>query len=220
MVPEISHVGGYIVNICIDPVLKEKGLKVAFKIIRNALIVNKDLDLEEDKKRFILSIDWEKINAAPLLQGYLHLYQDKSLIPPSLALLSIIKKNKRFPNINTVVDSYNLVSAKTLFSIGAHDLSQIKGNIRFVVLKGDEKYTPLGVDKTVPVPKSDYAAVDDEKVICYLDIKQCDQTKITKETEEFLVYVQGNENTSQNEVDSVLHEVIETIQRYCGGAVI
>ncbi len=220
MVPEISHFGGYIVNICIDPVLKEKGLKVAFSIVKLASIVNKHHELEQAKKTFITSITWEKIDASPILQGYRNLYHDTCLIPPSLALLNLIKKNNQFPNINTVVDSYNLVSAKTLFSIGAHDLSQIKGNIRFVVLHGDEKYTPLGLGNIVPVNKDDYAAVDDEKVICYLDTKQCNQTKITKETKEFLVYVQGNENTSQNEVDSVLSEVVETIQRYCGGAVI
>lgn len=92
----------------IDPILEQKGLKVECKVIRNASIVNKDLDLEEAKKCFI----------------------------------------------------------------------------------------------------------------CYLDIKQCDQTKITKQTQEFLVYVQGNETTSQDHVNSILHEVVETIQRYCGGAVI
>tara|TARA_Y100000310_G_scaffold198835_1_gene198826 strand:- start:2440 stop:3114 length:675 start_codon:yes stop_codon:yes gene_type:complete len=201
----------------IDQQLKKNGLKVAMVKIANATIVNKKKELEEEKKKFIDSVDWQKIESSSILKGYKKLYSDSNLNPPALNLLKLVKKNGRFPNINTVVDAYNLISAKTLFSIGAHDLSKIKGEVKFIVTTGNEKYTPLGSENNVTVNPDEYAAVDDEKIICLLDQKQCQETKITKDTKEFIVYVQGNETTSQEDVNNVLGEVIETIKRFCVG---
>lgn len=201
----------------IDKRLKENGLKVAMAKIANATIVNKKKELEEEKKEFIDSVDWQKIESSQILKSYQKLYSDSSLNPPALNLLKLVKRSGRFPNINTVVDAYNLISAKTLFSIGAHDLSRIKGDIKFIVTTGSEKYTPLGSENNVAVNSNEYAAVDDEKIICYLDQKQCQETKITKDTKEFIVYVQGNETSSQEDVNAVLSEVIDTIKRFCGG---
>ena len=201
----------------IHPELKQRGLKVAMARIDAAKIVNRKSGLEEKKKEIINSTDWQNVESSPILEGYTKLYSDHSLTPPALNLLKLIRKTKRFPNINTVVDSYNLIVAKALFSIGAHDISKIKGDIKFTILEGNERYTPLGSDSLVPVTAQEYAAVDDEKVICYLDQKQCDETKITKDTKEFIVYVQGNENTTQEEVDNILNEVIDTIKQFCGG---
>lgn len=201
----------------IEKRLKEHGLKVAMVKIANATIVNKKKELEEEKKKFIDSVDWQKIESYSILKGYKKLYSDSNLNPPALNLLKLVKKNGRFPNINTVVDAYNLISAKTLFSIGAHDLSKIKGEVKFIVTTGNEKYTPLGSENNVTVNPGEYAAVDDEKIICLLDQKQCQETKITKDTKEFIVYVQGNKTTSQKYVNNVLGEVIETIKRFCVG---
>jgi DNA/RNA-binding domain of Phe-tRNA-synthetase-like protein len=201
----------------IDQQLKKNGLKVAMVKIANAAIVNKKKELEQEKKKFIDSVDWQKIESSPILKGYKKLYSDSNLNPPALNLLKLVKKNGRFPNINTVVDTYNLISAKTLFSIGAHDLSNIKGEVKFIVTTGNEKYTPLGSENNVTVNPDEYAAVDEEKIICLLDQKQCQETKITKDTKEFIVYVQGNDTTSQEDVNNVLGEVIETIKRFCVG---
>ena len=201
----------------IDKRLKENGLKVAMVKIADSTIVNKKKELEEEKKKLIDSLDWQRIESSPILKEYKKLYTDTSLNPPALNLLRLIKSKGRFPNINTVVDAYNLISAKTLFSIGAHDLSKIKGDIRFIVTTGTEKYTPLGSENNVAVDVNEYAAVDDEKIICYLDQKQCQETKITKDTKEFIVYVQGNETSSQEDVNKVLGEIIDAIKKFCGG---
>ncbi len=207
-------------NITICDELKEKGVKVAFAVIKNANIVNKNAQLELEKKEFVEKIDWLKVESSTIFEGYQRLYSDKNEVPPALAILKLIKKNGRFPNINTVVDSYNLISAKTFFSIGAHDVANIRKDIQFIITTGQEKYTPLGSSELKKISSGTYAAVDDEKVICYLDQKQCDETKITKDTKEFLIYVQGNENTSQEEVEEVLQEVIKKIVKHCGGTVI
>lgn len=137
---------------------------------------------------------------------------------PSENLLKLVERSKILPNINKVVDCYNVVSLETLLSIGAHDLARIKGNIEFRYTDGTEKYTPLGKTELETVIKGEYACIDEEKILCRMDIKQCDETKVCAETREFIVYVQGNKETSQDYVKEGLLKVCENIKSFCEGS--
>ena len=67
------------------------------------------------------------------------------------------------------------------------------------------------------VSAGEYVCTDEEKILCRMDIKQCDETKITKETKEFIVYVQGNKYVEHIYLQKVLHKVCELIKEICGG---
>lgn len=121
------------------------------------------------------------------------------------------------PNINKVVDCYNIVSVETLLAIGAHDLAHIKGNIRFETTDGTEKYRPLFKHDLEKVNPGEYACMDDEKIICRMDIKQCDETKVGEGTTWFMVYVQGNSETDEAYVLQALQNVCGNIKNYCNG---
>ena len=108
--------------------------------------------LEKLKKELIEKIqtlDMSKttsVSNIQILKGYKELYDGlgiKGHKPPAEHLITLIKNNGRLPNINTVVDCYNLVSTETFLSIGAHDTAHIKGDVIFKVTNGSEKYTPL-----------------------------------------------------------------------------
>jgi DNA/RNA-binding domain of Phe-tRNA-synthetase-like protein len=59
--------------------------------------------------------------------------------------------------------------------------------------------------------------MDEEKILCRMDIKQCDKTKITKETKEFMVYVQGNKYVEPDYLQKALQKVCDLIKEICGG---
>lgn len=203
----------------ITPEAKELGINVGVAIFRDANIVNKNGTLEKIKKDVIGKVLEVDTHDNILLKGYKELYAKIgiSAIPPAESLIKLIKINGRLPNINTVVDCYNLVSAETLLSIGAHDAAHISGNIIFRATNGHEKYTPLGETHTVKVSKGEYACMDDEKILCRMDIKQCNETKITKNTKEFIIYVQGNRNVSSEYLQSTLERACHLIKEVCGG---
>ena len=92
-----------------------------------------------------------------------------------------------------------------------------KGDIIFKMTDGSEKYTPLGENKPVEVSAGEYACMDEEKILCRMDIKQCDETKITKETKEFIIYVQGNKITESDYLQKTLRRVCDLIKEICGG---
>jgi DNA/RNA-binding domain of Phe-tRNA-synthetase-like protein len=185
-----------------------------------ANIVNKNGALERLKKEKIEKIALYKIHDNQILNEYSRLQKEEGIVdpkPPAKWLIELVQANGRFPNINTVVDSYNVVSAETFLSIGAHDLEKIVGNIRFIITRGNEKYTPLGSTSLEKVNKGEYACVDDEKILCRLDKKQCAETKITKTTQHFIIYVQGNRYAPLSTLQTALQNVCSNIVTYCGG---
>lgn len=122
-----------VMKLIVTPQTKELGIQVCMAIIKDANVSNRSGPLEHLKKQLIKKITHVDISTNHILQGYRELYRKTTMqehIPPSEHLITIIKKSGRMPNINTVVDCYNLVSAETFLSIGAHDIAYISGVLR------------------------------------------------------------------------------------------
>lgn len=207
-------------QLTVTPEVRQLGIDVCMALVSGANISNKSGPLEKRKKEIIEQLQPQDFRDNQILREYFALYENlppEGFTPPAAHLVGLIQRNGRLPNINTVVDSYNLVSATTLLSIGAHDTAHIKGDIIFKVTDGSELYTPLGEEQPVPVHAGEYACMDAEKVLCRLDVKQCRETRITKETRQFMLYVQGNKATNRPYLEAGLQQVCQLIQEICGG---
>ena len=118
-------------------------------------------------------------------------------------LVRIFTETGRFPRINLLVDIYNFISLKTKLALGAHDMNNIKGNVTLRLTAGDEKFYPLGSNALTPVPPGEYSYIDDENnIICRMEVLQVEPTKITTDTTDVFLIVQGNENTGNNYIES------------------
>ncbi|MHA1280071.1 MAG: hypothetical protein ACTSQ8_23000, partial [Candidatus Helarchaeota archaeon] len=69
----------------------------------------------------------------------------------------------------------------------------------------------------VKVPPGKFAMVDDEHVLCWLDVKQGQHTKVGFDTRNLLVYVQGNRETGAMYLEDALREICDLIVRFNGG---
>lgn len=158
-----------------------------------------------------------------ILQGFqdLHSKVDRSNrdYPASPeVLLKLFLERDRFPRINTIVDIYNLISLKTQLALGAHDVSKIKGNVTLRLIKGDESFVPLGKQEVTQVPAGEYSYVDDENnIICRMEVLQVEPTKITLDTKDIFLIVQGNAKTENVYIENAANEVVELIKKFCGG---
>jgi DNA/RNA-binding domain of Phe-tRNA-synthetase-like protein len=206
------------IKFSVEPKLAENGIKVRVAIFSVSEVTKRR------SKEFQKAIDAviEKLNIAemlksPIFKEYKKFYKAVEMdgLPPAEHLLKLIEKSGMLPNINKVVDCYNVVSAETMLSIGAHDLAHINGNIQFRYTDGTEKYTPLGKNETEKVAKGEYACLDDEKILCRMDLKQCDETKVGENTKNFIVYVQGNSATSEEYVLEGLQKVCNNMEIFC-----
>jgi methionyl-tRNA synthetase len=196
------------------------GIRARMALVRGARVSNRSNPLEKRKKEALDAIRAIDVDAHPVLAAYRELHRRagvEGVVPPAQHLVALAKASGRLPNINTVVDCYNLVSARTGLSIGAHDRAHVRGDLAFRVTDGAERYTPLGEAAPVPVRAGEYACLDEEKIVCRMDVKQCQETRVTKDTAEIVFYVQGNRATTEDDVLAGLRAVCELVTEICGG---
>ncbi|MFH1391618.1 MAG: methionine--tRNA ligase [Candidatus Diapherotrites archaeon] len=208
------------ISVTLDPKLKKLGLKLVCAVVENVNVKNKHEGLERAKKETVKSINLDSIEEQKVIQGYLDLYKDIGVKQDTHAvknLVDLAKKSGNIPRINTVVDSYNLVSIEKGLIVGAHDLEKISGNVQVTFANGKELYIPLGTKGEMKLDSKEYLFKDDKVVLCRLDVKQGEHTKVTNDTKNVFLYVQGNKNTSQEYVDNAMKEILANIEKYCGG---
>jgi DNA/RNA-binding domain of Phe-tRNA-synthetase-like protein len=132
-------------------------------------------------------------------------------------LLSAIKRGN-LPAINTLVDAYNLVSVLSFCSLGAHDLDRIDLPVSLRLLTGQESFKPLGCATEEVVTAGEYGYVDGrDRVLCRLDLRQAEFSKVTTSTRNVLLIVEGTTTHRPEVLRQTMTEVIERVTRHCGG---
>lgn len=139
--------------------------------------------------------------------------------PPSVErLLTSALKRGDLPSVNCLVDAYNLVSVRSRCSLGAHDLDHITPPVTLRFLRGDETFIPLGTDTPAPVTTGEFGYVDAaNRLVCRLDLRQADVSKVTPETRNALVIVEGTAAHSPAVLRQAMAAVIDQVSRHCGG---
>ncbi len=216
----------------VAPEITVLGIPVVFFMIRG--LRNRPADPEFDRLNEAssaavlsrLGADPEALAADPVLAGYHRLHQrigcphNRTTIPAPENLLKLLLKKGALPRINLLVDIYNLVSAETRLAMGAHDLAAIAGNIRFRFTDGSERFHPLGDVPRLARPR-EYAYIDDgaNEVICRLEVRQVEKTKVVPETRDCFFIIQGNETTDPAMLQAATGRLLEWTERFCGGIV-
>ncbi len=186
-----------------------------------------DADFESLKKqsfqKILASLSDSAIREDPILQGYRNIhtelgFSNRNFPAAAEVLLEYLFKNKQLPHVNLLVDIYNLVSVETRLSLGAHDIRKISGNVHLRTTTGSEGYIPLGATGPKPVRPGGYAYVDDANdVICLLEVKQVEKTKVTVDTTDCLFILQGNTQTDQETIRSAAYRLMALVEQFCGG---
>lgn len=140
-------------------------------------------------------------------------------IPASENLIKLLLKNHGMFYINQAVDIYNLISLDSKLALGAHNMDRVDGNVTLRFTDGSETYVPLGQERPVPVNPHEYCYCDDaNEVLCRLEIRQVNKTKVDEEARNVFYIVEGNEATEQSFLLQTAQEIIDTTSRYCGGS--
>jgi DNA/RNA-binding domain of Phe-tRNA-synthetase-like protein len=133
-------------------------------------------------------------------------------------LLRYLLEYKSLPHVNLIVDIYNLVSIKSKLALGAHNAAHIAGNVNLRLTAGSEHFVPLGYTEPKPVSSGDYAYIDDANdILCWLEVRQVEKTKVTLDTTECFYIVQGNANTPAEYLKQTSDELISLTKQFCGG---
>jgi hypothetical protein len=116
-----------------------------------------------------------------------------------------------------VVDCYNLVSARTLLSLGGHDLDKLATPVTLRRFTAEDVFTPLGKTEERRLP-GEYGYVDPRgRVICRLEVLQGDYSKTTKETRNAFFILQGNRFLPATTLLKGTWLLAEMVEKFCGG---
>ena len=64
----------------------------------------------------------------------------------------------------------------------------------------------------------EYAYIDDaHNILCRLEVRQCERTKITLDTTDGFFIVQGNAQTEEVSLHETANELLALIKRFCDG---
>lgn len=218
-------------NFYIEPAVLEKfpHLKVGVLIVKGANNQTPHGDIEtlvraeEAEKQ--AKYKTEDLNQVPKIADWRSAYKSFGYKPSSYrcsaeALLRRVLQGKELPNINPIVNLYNLISVKHMLPAGADDLDKVEGAIRLAVAKGDESFVTLGSREVETAKQDEIIYRDDQEVLCKAwNWRESDKSKITEESQNISLVIEGLENTSLAEIAQAGHELKTLIEKYCGGEV-
>jgi DNA/RNA-binding domain of Phe-tRNA-synthetase-like protein len=204
------------------------GLRGVYLVVEGLTNMEESPELESLKEetvsRILNDLTEAKIEADSVLRAFRDLHDAvkrsnrKNVASPE-NLLYLLLKNRRLARLNVLVDVYNLVSVRTRLALGAHDVAKVSGNIHLKMTAGNERFWPLGSAEPKPVAAGEYGYIDDANdIICRLEVRQVEKTKITLETTEAFYIVQGNAATDDQYLRSATESLVELTKRFCGGS--
>ncbi len=212
----------------VSPECARLGLRAGAIIFRNVHIVDTlpnlrsaiALEIQAVRNRFG---EVSAVRSLPEVVPFQELLRKVGVNPrreqPSVErLLTFALKRGDLPAVNSLVDAYNLISVRSLCSLGAHDLDRIALPVRLRLLTGQESFTPLGRDAAVPAIAGEYGYVDaQDRVLCRLDILQAEFSKVTTATSNVLLIVEGTVGHQPEALRRTFADVIDLVTRHCGG---
>lgn len=164
------------------------------------------------------------VHADPILEGYNILHDNTGVrrhhnIPASQNLIRLLVKRGDMAYINLAVDVYNLISLESKLALGAHDMDRVDGNVTLRFTDGTERFVPIGQAGPIPIGAHEYSYCDDaNEVLCRLEIRQVEKTKVGEATRNVFYIVEGNQATEHGLLEEVAKQIIDTTTRYCGGS--
>ncbi len=203
------------------------GIKCAVFSINN--LTNKRTHPEFEKHKNNLFKEYkekyseELLSEDPILSGFEILHQKINCSNPNLiaspqSLITTLLKRDTLPSINLLVDIYNCVSIQSKLSLGAHDIDKIDDQIILRFADGTETFVPLGRNKSEKINTGEYCYIEGkDNVICRMECRQADATKITLGTKNVLFIIQGNQNTTCEYIETIMKQLIDLIKLYCDG---
>ena len=178
------------------------------------------LRAEESKIRsqFDLETFREHPQLAALQEVHRSFGSNPNKFPPSIqALIKRILKGGELPSINPIVDIYNIISLRYVVCAGAEDTDTCEGDIQLAFADGSEHFLPLGEESEDLPKEGELVYKDDIGVICRkLNWREGDRTKITSETKNAVIVVEGFPPLASEELQNALNDLSSLVEKYCG----
>lgn len=189
-------------DIRIDSRLKTRfpNLTALELLVKGVQVKRKDDELEEVKAEIIRQVrekySLESIKDVPTFRAYRDFYWHIGIDPTknrpaSEALTRRLLGGRGFPQINTLVDAYNIASVKTKIALAAFDANNLRGELMMTYPERGTTFQGIGMKKPRSLQGSEIVVVDKEKLVAIYPYRDADDTKVTEKTKNVMLLVCG-----------------------------
>ncbi len=209
----------------VDPDLVQLGFSTAVVIAQGVDNTSMTPELISYRRQATeeLAASWrgQSISDHPSIAAYHALHEQfgvNSLPASPEKLISFIRRHRDLTGTGAVIDCYNLASARSLLSIGAHDLAKLQIPVTLRVCTDEDRFSPLDGSPSHSC-HGEYGYVDRKgRVICRLDVLQGQETAVDPSSTEIVFFLQGNADIPDTELLRGAWYLVELIERFCGGS--
>ena len=202
-------------------------VKIGVLVCRDVKVDRENSHLENFKGRVVTEVT-EKIGSKsvtniPFISSWRRMYRSFGAKPgdyrPSAeALLRRTLKRRVLPRINTAVDAYNALSIKHLIPMGGFDLDKVEGRISLRFSPGGEGFLSLGASEMEETYEGEPVYADEARVLTRRwNYRDCDEAKITLDTRNMVMFVDGSGEMSRRIVEDALWGLSSLLRDVCGG---
>lgn len=158
------------------------------------------LEKKQVMEEWALQCQLEEVAESAVVTGYTDLLQKvgrsiKKNPPTILALIRNIQHRGSLPQINSIIDIYNVECLRSYLAIGGHDLDKIEGPIEFTISQREDLFFPI-LSSEKHVAPTDPVYRDQKGVLAWLDVRDSDLYKFDETTKNALFVIQGNQETT------------------------
>ena len=176
---------------------------------------------QEEIRITVSSLD--AVRDLPVIRAYRDFYWKVGINPTKTrpageALLRRIIGGRDLPNINTLVDAYNLASAETMISIAAFDHAKvdISGLLMRTAAKG-ELFLGIGMDSAMRLSGVEVVIEDlsQKKLIAVYPYRDADESKVSDETTAVLFMMCGVPGITYADLEAAKNMTCHYVTTFC-----
>ena len=104
--------------------------------------------------------------------------------------------------------------------VGGDDTDKIDGDIVLHFANGDETFIRLNSDEVDHPKEGEVVYADDKEVLCRRwNWRECDKSKMTEQTKNVTLVVEGLSPVSKEDVQAIVEELGQWVEKFCGGEI-
>ena len=202
------------------------GLRALTCQVKGVKVKRRSAELEKLREEIVKQVreryDLESLKDLPTFRAYRNFFWRAGIDPTknrpaAEALIRRILRGRPIPQINTLVDAYNLASIKTEVALAAFDLAKLKGSLLMRQSEKGEVFLGIGMKKPMVLRGGEIVVSDDTGLVAVYPHRDAENSKVTEATKDVILMVCGVPHLKGEVLSKAAKVASEYIIRFCGG---
>jgi DNA/RNA-binding domain of Phe-tRNA-synthetase-like protein len=212
----------------IEPTLTSRflGLRVLVGYVDGVRVENSGADLQSLKEQVLGEVkqkySLESLKDVAIFRAYRDFFWKAGIDPTKIrpaaeALVRRILAGKSIPNINNVVDSYNLASIKTEVALAAFNRDKLKGDLLMRTAEKGEQFLGIGMSEPMELNGGEIVISDKEKLVAVYPYRDADRSRVSGTTRNLTILVCGVPGVDEKILAGAGKVALDLVTKFCGG---